>query len=347
MGVFARSLKNIANAVRGVPAVMLANLLLTRRCTQRCLQCGIPLNPGDPPFMAMDDFRALIDRFDRHGTQFIGLSGGEPLMHPQVDECIRYAGRKGFVRTQMLTTLYAPKPAVEKAIEAVLDVGMGLQVSFDGFGDVADRIRGAKNVSRTVQENMELLTRENARRKKPIRTWANVVMSRQNLHQIGDILDYVGSLGWKCTVSVYRWHFDNARESDEMKLEPGDEFLRTCEMVANSPVVMTTRVIIDGYPDAVAGRMPKRCPYLQTRGVGSRLFVNPNGSADVCIGEPMGNLIENSTEELFRSEEWKERLREMEKCRGCWSSCYTHPAIMFHPQSMADLKAIMETIRTS
>ena len=347
MGTIKRSLRNIANVARGVPAVMLGNLLLTRRCTQRCLQCTIPHNLTDPPTMPLEHYRLLIDKLDRHGTQFINLSGGEPILHPQLDECMRHAAGKRFVHVQMLSTLYGPKAAVEKAIEALFETRTGVQVSFDGFDEVADRIRGAKNVSRTVQESMELVTRENARHKGRVRTSVNIVISRLNVHQVPEVLKYVESLGWKCNVDIYRWRSENAAETDEMKLEDGDEFRRALDAVRKSPIVTTPRVIVEGFADAIRGEVPKRCPYLETRGLGSKIYINPDGSVDVCMGRPFGNLIEGTIEELFSSEAWRKRLNEMRACRGCWNNCYTHPAIVFHPKSGRDLRTIWETVKSA
>ena len=345
MGIVIRSVKNVVNAVRGIPAVVLANLLLTRRCTQRCLQCSIPENPGPEPFMPMDRYRYLVDMFNRHGSQFISLSGGEPILHPQIDECIRYASEKRFVHVQLLSTMYAGEQLVDKVVETLMETGAGVQVSFDGFGEVADKIRGARNVSDTVQRSMELLTRENKKRRKPVRTSANIVMSRLNLHQVPEILRYIESLGWRCNVDLYRWLSDSTDEVPEMKLEDSKEFRRVLDIIRNSPAVTTPRIIIDRFPDFLAGTVPKRCPYLEARGFGTKIYVNPDATVNVCLGKPIGNLEKQTLPELFASDEWYRRIDEMKRCSGCWNSCYTPSSITFHPTGKDDLKAIWDIVR--
>ena len=340
-----RSVKNIVNATRGIPAVILANLLLTRRCTQNCLQCSIPQEPGNPPFMNMEDFMFLVDRFDRHGTQFISLSGGEPILHPQIDECIRYAAGKQFVHVQLLSTLYGSDAVVGKTIQTLMETGAGIQVSFDGFGETADTIRGAKNVSDTVQRGMEMITRENKKRRKPIRTSANIVVSRLNLHQVPEILSYIEELGWKCNVDLYRWTSANTIEEDRMKLSNDRELAGAIERIRRSPSVTTPRVIIDGFTGYLEGNIPKRCPYLDSKGFGTKIYINPDCSVSVCIGEPFGNLREQTLTGFFNSDAWKKRINAMKSCTGCWNSCYTPSGIVFHPTGLSDIKAIWSMVR--
>jgi len=293
----------------------------------------------------MEYFVFLIDRLDRHGTQFISLSGGEPLLHPRLTECIRFAAEKQFVHVQLLTTLYASQTVVEKTIPALLKTGTGIQVSFDGFDEVADRLRGAPHVSDTVRWGMNLLTRENRKCRRPIRTSANIVVSRLNLHQVPDILRYTGDIGWKCNVDLYRWISDNTDEVEDMKLEDNDDFRRVLQIIRDCPSVTTPRAIIDGFPDYLNGKTPKRCPYLVSRGIGTKIYMNPDATVNVCLGKPFGNLLEHTPAELFRSEEWKERIAMMKACGGCWNSCYTPSGIVFHPSGFNDALAIMEIIR--
>ncbi|MBN1294027.1 MAG: radical SAM protein [Candidatus Latescibacteria bacterium] len=343
--IAARSLKNISNVLRGIPAVILANLLLTRRCTQNCLQCTIPQDSGDTPFMEMANFTRLVDMFDRHGTQFVSLSGGEPILHQHIDECIRYATQKQFVHVQLLSTLYASKPVVEKVVDVLLETGAGIQVSFDGFGEVADTLRGATNVSDTVQWGMELITRKNKQRRKPVRTSANIVLSKLNLHQTDRILNYIECLGWKCNVDLYRWTSENTNEVQDLKIEDNREFKDALDRIIGSPAVTTPTFIIEHFTDYLKGDVPKRCPYLDSRGLGTKIYVNPECSVSVCIGKPFGNLLEQSPVEFFRSKEWSDRIKMMRACKGCWNSCYTPSGIVFHPGSISDLKAIWEIVR--
>ncbi|MFC1562158.1 radical SAM/SPASM domain-containing protein [candidate division KSB1 bacterium] len=340
-----KSAKNIFNAVRRIPAVMIANVLVTRKCSQKCLQCTIPLDPEGKDNMQFNDFIEIVDTLDRHGTQFLSISGGEPLLHPLLDELIRYAAGKNFVYVQLLSNLFSSKSKVEKTVETLMETGAGIQTSFDGFGDVADKLRGGKNVAETVMFGIDLINRENKKRKKPIRTSVNIVINQLNLVQIPEILEYIENIGWKANVDLYRWLSDNHNEVDKMKITDLVLLQDALDWIRSAPFVTTPRVIIDGYIDYLNGKQEKRCPYLEGSALGSKFFIEPNGEVNLCFGEPVGNLLRQKPVVIFRSEKWHNRLRELEKCEGCWNTCYTPAAITFHPKNMRELKAIWNIAR--
>ncbi|HTR82034.1 MAG TPA: radical SAM protein [Bacteroidota bacterium] len=314
---------NLANAVKRRPAILTANILLTQKCVQNCLQCSIPTNASDHSTMSMDEFKLIVDTLERYGTQVLTLSGGDPMLHPHLDECIRYAVSKRFARVHLLTTLYASERVVMKTLDAAFAAGISIGISFDGFGEEVDAIRGAKDVSRVVMRSMELLAAENAKRPSPMQVGVNVVISRLNLHQIPAILRYLEPFGWWTDVDIYRWQATNQREEDRLKLTDSPELRAVLEIVKQSPIVFTPDWLIDGFPDYLSGNFHKYCPYLDSPTIGSKFFINPDGGVKVCIGDECGNLLRQSPEELFASAGWAERVTDFEKCAGCWNTCYT------------------------
>jgi len=339
--------KNIQNAALRRPAMFLTNILVSHRCTQRCMQCTIPDENAEPAFMPLEDFYAVVDRLDNYGTQFLSLTGGEPLLHPDLPKMIRYAAKKRFVHLQLLTNLYAADNIVERTIDVLLETGSGIQVSFDGFDSVMDTLRGGRGIAERLMSGMEILTQKNNKMQRQIRTSVNIAINRMNLGQVCDIIDYAASLGWKVNTDLYRWSSDRHRENDDLKLSDSAELREMFDTVRKSPVVTTPRVIIDGFPGYLTGTYPKRCPYLEAPVFGSKFYVDTNGDLSACLGGVFGNLLKETPEYIFRSVAWKEVIEQMRFCPGCWNTCYTPTAIVFHPRSSTDFRAIAETLRRS
>ena len=323
VNIIRRAGNNIVNVARRRPAIITTNILLTQKCVQNCLQCSIPVNAGENSVIEMEDYKRLVDKLERYGTQILTLSGGEPMLHPRLDECIRYAVSKKFARVHLLTTLYGSERVVSKTLDAVFESGISVGISFDGFGEEVDLIRGAKHVSQVVMGSMERLRAENKKRAKPIQVGVNVVISKLNLHQIPDILRYLEGFGWWTDVDIYRWQASNQREDDRMKLVDSPELRRVLEVVKRSPVVFTPDWLIDGFPDYLSGSFQKYCPYLDSPSLGSKFFINPDGGVKVCIGGTCGNLLHQTPEELFASRGWAEQVKDFRNCTGCWNTCYT------------------------
>ncbi len=321
--VLKRAGRNVANALQSRPAILTSNILLTQKCVQNCLQCSIPQSAGEHSTISYEHFVSLVDRLELYGTQVLTLSGGDPMLHPRLADCIRYAAGKNFARVHMLTTLYGSERAVERTMEAVFETGISIGISFDGFGAEVDKIRGAKDVSETVMRSMEWLRLENQKRKKPIQVGVNVVMSKLNLHQIPEILRYLEKFGWWTDVDIYRWQATNQRETEELKLVDSPELREVLEVVKKSPIVFTPDWLIDGFPAFLNGEAQKHCPYLDSPSLGSKFFIDPDGGVKVCIGGQFGNLLTQTPEELFTSDGWRERVGDFEDCAGCWNTCYT------------------------
>ncbi len=340
-----RAIQNVKHMIARQPAILFTNILLTKFCTQRCLQCSIPLQATKSDVISVENFKRLVDRLDAYGTQVITLSGGEPMLHPQLEECVEYAVSKRFARVHLLTTLFGPEKLVEKTIGLVLKTGISLSVSFDGFGEVADRLRGVKDVERKVSRNIEIFRRENTKLRKPVQTGANIVINRLNLHQVPALLDYLEDLGWSTDVDIYRWASTNQRESEILKITDTPEFRKVLSRVKASPVVFTPDWLIDGFPDYLNGKTPKLCPYLDAPSTGSKFFIDPDGMVKVCIGDPVGNILEQTPEEIFSSSAWKAKLEEFRRCPSCWNTCYTTSAKLFQMQNFKDIIKALKVVK--
>ena len=321
-----RGTSNLKNIVNRRPALLFTNILLTYQCTQRCRQCTIPWQKAEDPFISIINFEKIVDRLHAYGTQGISLSGGEPMSHPELPALIKIASQRRFLNLQLLTTLYASEKRVEQTIRSVFDNNVTLSCSFDGFGEVADYLRGAKNVSETVEKNILAFHAENIKRKKPVKTFLNIVLNQLNLHQVSNVLDFAESINWRVNVDLYRWASDNHREQDDMKITDFDLLASLVSRIKKSRVVITPHWLLDGYPGYLNDNFPKQCPYLDNPYIGSKFFIHPNGDVHVCIGNRIGNLLESTPGEIFNSSTWTNRISKFHDCQGCWNTCYTPSA---------------------
>lgn len=314
---------NVPHIVKREPCFFLTDILLTYRCMQRCLQCAMPEKADTIPAMKFEDFKKIVDRLDAFGAHGVILTGGELLLHPRFLDCIAYTASKRFTYMHVLSTLYASRSKIEKLTEALLQHNAAFTCSFDGFGQVADDLRGAHDVARIVMENMEYLDEENRKRGRPIKTGVNIVISQMNLRQIPEILAFVKRIGWLASFEAYRYTSDHQREDEGLKITDVKEFRRVIELAKASPFVITPSWVLDGHVRNLESGVPKHCPYLQSPSLGSRFFVHPNGDVKVCLTSRVGNLLTQTPQEILDSAEWQEQKKQFEACSGCWTTCHT------------------------
>lgn len=318
-----RIAKNVPRVVRHEPVFFFTEILLTYHCTQHCLHCKYPLIAPGTKAIAFDDFKTIVDRLDEYGGHGIMLSGGDPILHPQLYECMEYVASKKFTYLHLLSTLFFPLQKVEELTAALLKYRFSLTVSFDGLGETADILRGAKDVARTTMRHMEFVDRENRKLGRPIKTGVNIVVSELNIHQIEDILQYVESLGWFANIDIFRMPSIDLPASDRLVIRDRERLRAVMERAKASPAVVTPGWVLDGFATYLNGNAPKYCPYLEAPSFGSRFFVHPNGDVNVCFGPPVGNLLRQSPGDILRSLTWKERVEDFKACSGCWNSCLT------------------------
>lgn len=97
--------------------LLLCNYYLTYRCNAYCEFChfGIHENFRNTPFAKLEDFQSNVLQLADLGIKFIDLTGGEPLLHKDVDKMAEFA-RQLKIRTSLTTnTLLYPKFAEKLA----------------------------------------------------------------------------------------------------------------------------------------------------------------------------------------------------------------------------------------
>jgi MoaA/NifB/PqqE/SkfB family radical SAM enzyme len=121
-----REAKALARAFQTPHRPIVAQIIPTRRCNLSCTYCNEFDRTSEPvPF---DEMRTRIDKLAELGTGIITLSGGEPLLHPDVEAIVRYIRSRGAIAT-LITNGYLLTIAKIEALNAVgLD---SLQISID------------------------------------------------------------------------------------------------------------------------------------------------------------------------------------------------------------------------
>jgi MoaA/NifB/PqqE/SkfB family radical SAM enzyme len=315
--------KNVFNFIKRKPAMLLTNILITELCTQRCLQCSIPSRKSSSKNMTFTDFSTILQKLSDYGTQFITISGGEPMLHPELEKFLLEASKYHFKNVHLLTTLYGSDELIDNVIDLLFTYNLSVSCSFDGFDEIADYLRGAKNVAETVIKNMKKIDMRNREADKKIVTGINVVISNKNLEQIPRILEFAEEMNWATNIDLYRWTSKNHNEHDEMKITDLIRLSEILDLAKKSDVVKTPDWLLDGFLDYYKHDFKKMCPYLDSPTFGSKFFIQVNGDLDVCIGSRVGNLLQSTPTEIFSGKEWKERLQHFKQCAGCWNSCYT------------------------
>src|SRR5438552_8743747 len=153
-----RRLKNIYRNLRGARMIagafastdhpLLAHIITIRRCNLACEYCN-EFDDFSKPVPTATMFQR-VDKLAELGTSVITISGGEPLLHPELDQIIRRIRRRGMI-AGLITNGYL---LVAERIERLNRAGLEwLQISID---DVTPD-EGSKKSLKVLDKKLELL----------------------------------------------------------------------------------------------------------------------------------------------------------------------------------------------
>ncbi|RPJ64232.1 MAG: radical SAM protein, partial [Acidobacteria bacterium] len=116
----------VVRAFRSGDHPVAAHLVVTRRCNLSCSYCNEFDTFSRPvPF---EDLERRVDRLAQMGTAIITLSGGEPLLHPELDRLVRAIRQRGILATLLTNGTLLTAERIETLNRAGLDQ---LQISID------------------------------------------------------------------------------------------------------------------------------------------------------------------------------------------------------------------------
>jgi MoaA/NifB/PqqE/SkfB family radical SAM enzyme len=143
-----RGARMVANALSSTDHPLLAHIIPIRRCNLACEYCN-EFDDFSKPVPTEMMFRR-IDKLAELGTSVITISGGEPLLHPELDDVIRRIRYRGMV-AGLITNGYL---LVAERIQRLNKAGLEwLQISIDNVApdDVS------KKSLKVLDKKLELL----------------------------------------------------------------------------------------------------------------------------------------------------------------------------------------------
>ncbi|MGC2891396.1 MAG: radical SAM protein [Candidatus Acidiferrum sp.] len=145
----ARELKMIAKALASTKHPILVHIIPMRRCNLDCGYCNEYDNVSKP--VPIEEMKKRLDILADMGTSIITISGGEPLMHPELEEIIRHIRKRGMIAGMITNGFLLSKERIGTLNEAGLE---HLQISIDNV--VPDEV--SKKSLKTLDIRLEWLS---------------------------------------------------------------------------------------------------------------------------------------------------------------------------------------------
>src|SRR5436190_20596887 len=145
-----RGARMVARALASTDHPLLAHIIPIRRCNLACEYCNEYDDFSTPVPTAIMFQR--VDKLAELGTSVITISGGEPLLHPELDSIIRRIRRRGMVAGLITNGYLLTGERIERLNRAGLE---WLQISIDNV--TPDDV--SKKSLKVLDKNLQLLAK--------------------------------------------------------------------------------------------------------------------------------------------------------------------------------------------
>ena len=121
-----REARMFARAMASAKHPIVAHIVPIRRCNLACTYCN-EFDAVSAP-VPLGEMLVRVDRLADLGTTIVTISGGEPMLHPELDAIIRHIRSRGMIATLITNGYFLTVDRIRKLNRAGLDY---LQISID------------------------------------------------------------------------------------------------------------------------------------------------------------------------------------------------------------------------
>jgi MoaA/NifB/PqqE/SkfB family radical SAM enzyme len=143
-----REWRMIAKALMSTKHPILVHVIPMRQCNLACTYCNEFDDVSSP--VPLEEMKRRLNALTDMGTSIITISGGEPLMHPELDEIIQHIRQRGMIAGMITNGFFLNQERIERLNRAGLE---HLQISIDNV--MPDEV--SKKSLKTLDGKLELL----------------------------------------------------------------------------------------------------------------------------------------------------------------------------------------------
>lgn len=334
----------ILNQNRASKFPRLVNCFITEKCNFNCPMCHVVnsrlknLNQ-----ISLKTIKKIADEGYKYGVSF-QLSGGEPLMHPEIINIIKYLHQK-----KIPTSLVTNGLLLEKYAKEIVDSGLDfLAISLDGPDEATQYKRGyVKNSFDQIIKGIKKIVKLRGNNQFPNIRIATVI-TKSNLHNFDQIYPVIEKLKvdqW--SISHFFYYFDQIK-CDQQKfyqkyktgndiwgqdLKSNKEYFNQAERellktkiknissIKNNQLIISinNKIDIDQYYTGKKPSKTSKCtsPFQQ-------VFLRGNGDVEICHGFIAGNIHQKSLTEIWKSpsvDRFRKIFLKLKTIPACFRCC--------------------------
>ncbi|NTV13192.1 MAG: radical SAM protein [Desulfobulbaceae bacterium] len=328
-------------------------LWVTDRCNLRCRMCGdqwrIDLQQVRP-LLTVAEIDRIIAAARRLNTMVISLTGGEPLLHPQIIEILTLIARAGISANLCTNGTLLTDELVAQLAETSLK---SISISIDSpHPEEHDRIRGREGAFQAAIAGIRRLRQ--AMPALPVNI--NCTVTRKNFRDLEAMVRLAAELGCAkisfAPVHTNLQHKDKPKElfegmifAPEELAELSQELKQVVALAISHGIRTSSRPFLRGIPRLYSAQLPRQTCYA---GYAS-CSISPWGDVAPCVDMASSlNIRDLPLDEIWRSAAFQTLREQVDRCATpCWDTTNAEIAIRFSTAGLfGALGSIWRDLRT-
>lgn len=312
-----------------------AHVYVTDRCNLKCKMCSIYKRKTSE--LTLAQLTDVADKLKQTGVQNIVITGGEPMLRPDIYDIIKMFIAKGFnVRLQTNATLLNQSKLVKLYETGLQDI----TISLDTFNPkLFDKICGGKNLLNKVFTNLLFASRVF----KGI-TIANIVVSKLNYKELPQMIMKLDAIGVYASLVPVHMATDQHNIAFSKELCPGKRDIENLPVIYNRiinmkkrgyKIISSTKYLRDTLKIIADKNAKWQCK------AGQMFFVvYPDGKISCCDNFASNFNYNDLGTELFK--DFSKRIAN--NCGGCNYGCWkeAHNIVNHLPSQIEFVQAYLD-----
>ena len=289
------------------PFPVFANLMITRRCNLNCSFCSLE----SPEEMEWKRVLITLKMMGQFGVKKINITGGEPLLHPNILEILKTATDLDMKISLSTNGTLLTKYAKELSKFNNLFIGVSLDGATPKTHDV---LRGKEGLFKEIMAGLKKLSKYF-----PVsRIGIDMVITNKNIDELFLMHDLAQKIGVKVSFNPVQGYPDLYPSSDK-QINKYLSFIRTHRFSLFRCTKNWTywKKVVSYWKDTLG---KTRCA-----GLSFGFGVDVKGNLRTCCvwggGYALGNVFNTPLKELWNSKE-AYKIRKKIFNGGCTTSCY-------------------------
>lgn len=309
-----------------------AQWLITRKCNYRCVGCNV-WKEQDQNELSSEEIKKGLDILRDAGIVELVISGGDPLLRPDIAEILDYAS------DHFVTTVYDNGSMAAKKLDALRKVDF-VAISIDSLDEAKnDAIKAVPGALKSALHAVETLQKEG------IRVAVTPTISQKNLYEIVDITKHFTGKGipvWYCLYSYdtsvdSKQLFRIGKANDEFVITDKQAMISFCDQIMEMMKTNKNILMTKGLLKALRSLYKeKEARTWKCQALNHFLVVDHLGRISGCHNHNFAGSVFDLPKQ-WKSKEFKELRKMYHDCTQCNYLCYVAYSMYGSPKGLVSL----------